>query len=84
VQEINCSFTGGIMPNKTPMDTQVGGGHYKDMAIQPFEYCMKNKMNAGQSSAIKYISRYPFKHGKEDLEKAIHILQMTIQLEYPE
>ena len=66
-----------------PMDIQIDGDHYKRMAIQPFEYCMKNKLNAGQSAAIKYISRYPSKHGKVDLEKAIHILQMTIELEYP-
>lgn len=67
-----------------PMDVQIGGGHYKDMAIQPFEFSMKNKQNPGQATVIKYVSRYQSKGGRQDLEKAIHVIQMMIELEYPE
>ena len=67
-----------------PLNTQVGGSHYKDMAIQPIEFSMKNGLNACQHSVIKYICRYKNKNGKEDLLKAKHFIDLLIQLEYPE
>lgn len=71
-------------PDANPLATQVGGSHYKDMAIQPIEYIMKNNLNFCQGNAIKYTSRYKWKNGKQDLEKAIHCLQMLIEMEYPD
>lgn len=62
-------------------DKQIGGNHYKTMKIQPFEYCMENSLNWAQSSVIKYVSRYKFKNGLEDLRKAIHVLEMLIEYE---
>lgn len=61
---------------------EVGGDHYKNMAIQPFEYAMKNNFNAGQTLALRYISRYKHKNGKEDLLKAIHCIELLIEEEY--
>ena len=61
---------------------QVGGDHYKDMPIQPMEYSMKNNLNACQHTAIKYITRYRVKGGKQDLLKAIHCIEMLIEMEY--
>lgn len=66
------------------LDTQVGGDHYKSMAIQPVEFCMKNNLNFCVSSAIKYLCRYKSKNGKQDLEKARHFIDLLIELEYPE
>lgn len=54
------------------LDTQVGGGHYKDMAIQPLEYILANKLNFIEGNIIKYITRYHLKGGVEDVEKVIH------------
>ncbi len=34
------------------LDTQVGGGHYKDMAIQPLEYILANKLNFIEGNII--------------------------------
>ncbi|MFN8992439.1 MAG: DUF3310 domain-containing protein, partial [Pseudomonadota bacterium] len=45
------------------LDTQVGGGHYKDMAIQPLEYILANKLNFIEGNIIKYITRYHLKGG---------------------
>ena len=67
---------------KKPSESQVAGSHYKDMPIQPMEYCYKNKFSYPQANAIKYISRYNFKNGKEDLLKAIHCIQMLMEYEY--
>lgn len=63
-------------------DEQIGGSHYKLMAIQPYEYFQKNKLLGLESNAIKYISRHRFKNGRQDIEKAIHCLQLLIELEY--
>ena len=64
-------------------ETQVGGSHYAKLAIQPMEYSMANKLDACQHTAIKYITRFRDKNGKDDLLKAIHVIQMLIELEYP-
>jgi hypothetical protein len=66
------------------LDTQIGGVHYKDLTIQPVEFCQRNGFNYCESAAIKYIIRHKAKNGRQDLEKAIHYLQLLIELEYPE
>ena len=63
------------------LDTQVGGSHYKDMAIQPMEYSMANQLDACQHTAIKYITRFRQKGGIQDLEKAKHVIDMLIEFE---
>lgn len=63
------------------LDTQVGGGHYKDMKIQPMEYSMANGLDPCQHTAIKYISRFRQKGGIQDLEKAKHVIDMLIEFE---
>jgi hypothetical protein len=65
-------------------ERQIGGGHYKDMAIQPWEFCQRNRLPYAESNVIKYVCRHRNKSGRQDLEKAIHNLQMLIELEYPE
>lgn len=63
------------------LDTQVGGDHYKHLAIQPMEYSMKNGLDACQHTAIKYITRFREKGGIADLEKAKHCIDMLIEFE---
>ncbi len=69
-------------PSKSALEDQVGGSHYKDMKIQPVEFCHANKMGGIESAVVKYVSRYKFKNGKQDIDKAIHLLQLLKQLEY--
>ena len=66
----------------TPLDTQVGGSHYKDMAIQPVEFCQKNNLNYCESNIIKYACRHKNKNGVEDVRKIIHYAKLILQLEY--
>lgn len=71
--------------DKTPESLktiQHGGRHYKDLAIQPAEYCHRNKFQFCESEAIKYLSRFRSKKGAEDLKKAIHFAQMILEMEY--
>lgn len=60
---------------------QVGGDHYKRFKIQPAEYAFHNKLEFLPANIIKYVTRYPYKNGLQDLEKAAHCLEMLIQLE---
>ena len=70
---------------ESALDTQVGGKHYKDLAIQPMEYSMLNNLNACQHTAIKYITRYKDKgDGLQDLIKAKHCIDLLIGFEYPQ
>ena len=61
---------------------QVGGSHYKDMPIQPVEYAQRNNLNFIEGCVIKYVSRHRSKNGAEDIEKAIHFLNLLLEIEY--
>lgn len=65
-------------------DTQVGGSHYKNQKIQPHVYSHQNNLSWHQGEVVKYVTRFRDKGGKQDLEKAIHVLQLLIEVEYPE
>lgn len=62
-----------------PLDTQVAGGHYKGMVIQPVEYIQANGIGYLEGNVIKYISRWQSKGGVVDLEKAKHYIDMIIE-----
>jgi hypothetical protein len=66
----------------TALDKQVGGSHYKGLAIQPAEYMHKNDIGYLPGNVIKYISRYKQKNGIEDLKKAYHYIEIIAKLEY--
>ncbi len=63
-------------------DKQIGGSHYKDMAMQPSEFINKNKLQFAEGNAIKYICRHAHKGEVEDLEKAKHYIDMIIERDY--
>lgn len=67
----------------TTFEQQVGGKHYKDLAIQPVEYCQRNRLGFCESSVVKYVTRHREKNGRQDIEKAIHFLQLLLEIEYP-
>lgn len=64
-------------------DIQIDGQHYKDMAIQPMEFCLQNRLDFATSSAIKYLTRKKGGPDKRaiDLRKAIHCIQLLAQHE---
>jgi hypothetical protein len=61
---------------------QIGGAHYKDMAVQPSEFINKNKLLFAEGNAIKYICRHAHKGEVQDLEKAKHYIDMIIERDY--
>ncbi len=69
---------------QSALDVQVGGGHYKDLAIQPVEFIHKNGIGYCEGAAIKYLTRHREKGGRQDLEKAKHYIDLLIEMEYGE
>ena len=61
---------------------QIGGSHYKDMAIQPADFINKNKLLFAEGNAIKYICRHQSKGKLQDIKKAMHYLEMNIKRDY--
>lgn len=61
---------------------QVGGNHYKNLAIQPVEYTVKNGLDFLQGNVIKYVTRFRDKNGLQDLQKAKHYIDLLIQFNY--
>ena len=66
----------------TALDVQVGGGHYKDLAIQPVEYIHKNNLTYLEGNVVKYITRHKSKNGEQDVRKAIHYCQLILKMQY--
>lgn len=64
------------------LDKQVSGNHYKDCGIQPIEYIHANGLDYFQGNVVKYVTRHKDKNGKADIEKAIHYLELILELQY--
>lgn len=62
------------------LNVQVGGSHYKNMAMQPVEFAVKARLSFIQGCIVKYVSRYKSKNGKQDIEKVIHFAKLAIEL----
>ncbi|MGA9855312.1 MAG: DUF3310 domain-containing protein [Gammaproteobacteria bacterium] len=61
---------------------QVGGSHYATLKIQPVEYATANRLGYCEGLCLKYITRHRAKNGAEDIRKAIHCLELLLELEY--
>ena len=61
---------------------QIGGSHYRDFVIQPAEFINKNGLQFAEGNAIKYICRHSQKGGIQDIDKAIHYLEMVKERDY--
>jgi Protein of unknwon function (DUF3310) len=62
-----------------PYKKQVGGDHYKNFPIQPAVYNRKNNLGWYESNVVKYVSRHRFKNKRQDIEKAIHMLECILK-----
>jgi hypothetical protein len=62
-----------------PQGKQIGGNHYKNFNIQPYEFISKNELSFFQGNVIKYVCRYKNKNGIQDLEKIIHYCELEIK-----
>ena len=63
----------------SPQDKQIGGSHYKNFHIQPYEFISKNNLSFFQGCVVKYVCRYMKKDKIKDLEKIIHYCELEIK-----
>ena len=63
------------------LNKQVGGSHYRDKGIQPIIYIHANDLGFCEGNVVKYVTRWRDKNGVADLKKAIHYLELLIELE---
>lgn len=91
-KERNMCYTVGpvVMPNlgcEDPGDTfsvknqQVGGNHYKGKPYQPWDIIDTWELNYYEGNVLKYLLRWRYKNGLEDLKKAQHYLSYLIEKE---
>ncbi len=68
------------------LDVQIGGTHYRQGGIQPVQYIEANKLGYLEGVVVKRVTRHnqPGGKGREDIEKAIHELQLLLELRYPQ
>lgn len=62
-------------------EKQIGGSHYRHLRIQPAEFIVRNGLGFLEGCIVKRICRWRHKGGVEDLRKAIHELEMLIEIE---
>lgn len=69
-----------------PLDVQVGGNHYKKMGIyQPWQVLAawmtpEELKGAMKKEVIAYLAREADKGGREDIKKAMHTIQIYLEL----
>lgn len=68
-------------PEESALHQQVGGDHYRDLAMQPIEYIHRNGLGYVEGAVVKYVTRWRRKGGIEDLKKARHMLDLLIEME---
>ena len=60
------------------LEFQVGGDHYKKLAIQPVELIVNLHLDYFIGNVVKYVTRHRFKNGIEDIKKAIHYCELAV------
>jgi len=55
--------------------------HESNLGIEPLDYIIANNMDFLSGNIIKYVTRFPFKGGLEDLIKAKKYLDKLIERE---
>lgn len=68
------------------LDEQIGGTHYRAGGIQPVQYSEANDLRFLEACVVKRVTRHNREGGKGrmDIEKAIHELQLLLELRYGE
>jgi hypothetical protein len=79
--QYGCTTVVYVSP-PSALDKQVSGSHYKDKGIQPIVYIHANNLGFCAGNVVKYVTRYKTKGGAADIKKAIHYLELLLELEY--
>jgi len=66
--------------HESPDDKQVGGTHYTDLPLEPWEIIERLNLDFWDGNALKYLLRHSSKNGIEDLKKAVHYIEKKISI----
>lgn len=58
---------------------QIGGTHYTEQEVEPWEVIRKNGYDYFTGNVLRYLMRHTKKNGMEDLLKAKHYLEYMIE-----
>ena len=62
-------------------DKQVAGTHYQKSAMQPWDIISEWELDFWEGNVLKYLLRWKYKDGVQDLKKALHYLEYLIERE---
>jgi len=68
-----------LLPKYSNQAKQVGGDHYKQTTLQPWDVVSAWSLDPWLANVIKYVQRHQRKNGREDLLKAVHYLEYVIE-----
>jgi hypothetical protein len=71
-------FADGMEDPGDTLSRQVGGTHYKK-GVQPWTIALDWGLDPWSHNVVKYILRFPYKNGKEDLEKISHYVDFLLE-----
>lgn len=66
-------------PRKAGGDMVYQPDHYARFPLEPTKFAMEYGLNWCEGNALKYLCRFPFKNGVEDLRKAMRYVEMLIK-----
>jgi len=66
-------------PNRAAGDNVTRPSHYDRFPIEPTFYAQMVGLDWCRGNALKYLFRYPFKNGLEDLNKAARYIEMYVK-----
>ena len=68
-----------LLPKYSNQAKQVGGDHYKQTTLQPWDVISAWSLDPWLANVVKYVQRHQRKNGREDLQKAVHYLEYVIE-----
>lgn len=76
-EELEKYFT--LVPKvSVEVSSKTNPDHYCQGKIEPWDFCISQNMGGLEFNIVKYISRYKYKNGLEDLHKAKTYLEKLI------
>ena len=73
-----ADLSAGMEDSGDALSRQVGGNHYKVASIQPWDVMAAYGLDPWSANVLKYLLRFPYKAGRQDLEKAQHYIEYLI------
>lgn len=59
--------------------SEINHSHYKQGGIQPIDYIESNDLNFNEGSIVKYVTRWCFKNGAQDICKIVHYALLLLR-----